>query len=87
MDRPVELQTPDTVTSVPLVIAVSGHRDLVDAEVPDIERLVHEFLQMIQVNCGTTPVAVLSPLAEGAGQLVAKGSQIAQQASCHPEKR
>jgi len=72
MDQPVVLQSPDTVTPVPLVIAVSGHRDLVDAEVPDIERLVHEFLQMIQVNCGTTPVAVLSPLAEGAGQLVAK---------------
>jgi len=72
MDQCAVKPTPDTVTPVPLVIAVSGHRDLVEAEVPQIEQLVREFLEMISANCGSTPVAVLLPLAEGAGQLVAK---------------
>ncbi|MDH3578600.1 MAG: hypothetical protein OEO71_12380 [Gammaproteobacteria bacterium] len=71
MDRPVVQEMTDTVIPVPLVIAVSGHRNLVAAEIPEIERLVREFLETIRGNSGETPVAVLTPLAEGAGQLVA----------------
>ena len=72
MDRPVVQEMADTVMPVPLVIAVSGHRNLVAMEIPEIARLVREFLETIRANSGETPIAVLTPLAEGAGQLVAK---------------
>lgn len=72
MDRPIVQEIGDTVIPVPLVIAVSGHRNLVAVEVPEIERLTREFLESTRANAGATPVAVLTPLAEGSGQLVAR---------------
>jgi hypothetical protein len=72
MDRPLGQEMGDTVMPVPLVIAVSGHRNLVPTEIPEIERTVRRFLEYICSNAGETPVAVLTPLAEGAGQLAAR---------------
>ncbi len=72
MDQRVMQEMADTVTPVPLVVAVTGHRDLVAAEIPELQRLTREFLQATRANFGDTPVVVLTPLAEGAGQLVAK---------------
>ncbi len=37
MDRPLVQEIDDTVLPVPLVIAVSGHRNPVAAEIPEIE--------------------------------------------------
>lgn len=72
MEEHVLKKMADTVTPVPLVVAVTGHRDLVASEIPELQRLAREFLQTTRDNCGDTPVVVLTPLAEGAGQLVAK---------------
>src|SRR5512139_2610162 len=58
--------------AVPLVVAVSGHRDLLPAEIPDIRRLVREFLIQLRDTCPDRIVAVMSALAEGADRLVAE---------------
>lgn len=74
MDRPLVQEMADTVIPVPLVIAVSGHRNLVAAEIPEKRRLTREFLETTRAHSGATPApaAVLTPLAEGSGQLVAR---------------
>ncbi len=55
----------DTVIPLPLVIAVSDRRRFVAAGIAEIERLTREFLESTRANAGATPVAVLTPLAEG----------------------
>jgi hypothetical protein len=54
------------------VIAVSGHRNLVAAEIPELKRLTREFLETTRANSGATPTAILTPLSEGSGQHVAR---------------
>jgi hypothetical protein len=58
--------------AVPLVVAVSGHRDLVPSEVPRIRQLVREFLLELKDTCPDRIIAVMSALAEGADRLVAE---------------
>jgi len=58
-------------SAVPLVVAVTGHRDLVPAEVPRIRERVREFLGQLRDNYADRGVAVMSSLAEGADRLVA----------------
>jgi len=58
--------------AVPLVVAVSGHRDLLPAEMPRIRQLVREFLCELRDTCPDRVVAVMSALAEGADRLVAQ---------------
>jgi hypothetical protein len=57
---------------VPLVVAVSGHRDLLPAEMPHLRRRVSEFLCELRDTCPDRIVAVMSGLAEGADRLVAE---------------
>ena len=68
MDRPPAEEIDDSVIPVPLVIAVSGHRNLVATEIPELKRLTREFLETTRANSGATPAAVLTPLADGSGQ-------------------
>jgi hypothetical protein len=56
---------------VPLVIGVTGHRDLVPGEVPQLRRRVREFLAALRARHPDQPLVVMSPLAEGADRLVA----------------
>lgn len=58
--------------AIPLVIAVTGHRDLVPAEVPGIREQVRAMLQMMQQRYPHRRLRVMSPLAEGADRLVAE---------------
>lgn len=57
--------------SVPLVVAVTGHRDLLSAEVPHIRQRVRELLCQLRDAYPDRSVAVMSALAEGADRLVA----------------
>jgi len=57
---------------VPLSIGVTGHRDLVPDELPAIRGRVTRFLLDLQEQFPDRPLRVLSPLAEGADQLVAE---------------
>jgi hypothetical protein len=58
--------------AVPLVVAVTGHRDLVPAEIPLIRQRVREFLSDLQHRYADRSVGVMNALAEGADQLVAE---------------
>ncbi len=61
-----------SVTSpVPLVIGVTGHRDLVAEEIPRIREMVRGFLRTMQARFPDLPLVVMSALAEGADRLVA----------------
>ncbi|MDH3719145.1 MAG: hypothetical protein OES79_13590, partial [Planctomycetota bacterium] len=58
--------------AIPLVIAVTGHRDLVAAEVPRIRERVRDLLESLSRRFPDRRLNVMSPLAEGADQLVAE---------------
>lgn len=58
--------------ALPLVIAVTGHRDLVPSEVPGIRDQVRTLLQRLQHLYPDRRLRVMSPLAEGADRLVAE---------------
>ena len=61
---------------LPLVIGVTGHRDLRDADVPRLEREVAAIIAGLRrdflSNDAETPIIILSALAEGADRLVAR---------------
>jgi len=58
--------------ALPLVIAVTGHRDLVADELPKISSEVRKFLTQLQEKYPHNRLKVMSPLAEGADMLVAE---------------
>lgn len=58
--------------AVPLIVAITGHRDLVDAELPEIRARVQTFLSELLREYPDRGVTVMSSLAEGADQLVAE---------------
>jgi len=58
--------------AVPLIVAVTGHRDLVAEEIPVIRERVSTFLTTLLNEYPDRGVSVMSPLAEGADQLVAE---------------
>ena len=60
------------VAPVPLVIGVTGHRDLVPEEEPVLEAAVERFLQDLAARFDGLPLRVMTPLAEGADRLVAR---------------
>ena len=61
---------------LPLVIGVTGHRDLRDEDVPRLEREVQSIIAQLRRGYlgdgAATPIIVLSALAEGADRLVAR---------------
>ena len=57
---------------VPLVVAVTGHRDLLPSEIPAIRGVVRRFLCSLRDAYPGRIVAVMSPLAEGADRIVAE---------------
>src|ERR1700720_2498100 len=61
---------------LPLVIGVTGHRDLRDADLPRLEQAVAAIIGGLRRDYlggdQETPIIVLSALAEGADRLVAK---------------
>ena len=67
------MSAPATADSaLPLVIAVTGHRDLVAAEVPAIRQKVDALLDDLARRYPDRRLSVMSSLAEGADQLVAE---------------
>lgn len=57
---------------VPLVIGVTGDRDLRIEDAPQLESAVHSVFDQLRIDAPNTPFVLLSQLAEGADQLVAK---------------
>jgi len=58
--------------AVPLIVAVTGHRDLVAREIPAIRDRIAKFLTDARTEYPDRGVSVMSSLAEGADQLVAE---------------
>ena len=56
----------------PLVVAVTGHRDIVPAEVASIQASTHAFFTDLRERFPELPIQLMSPLAEGAGRIVAQ---------------
>jgi hypothetical protein len=57
---------------VPVTIGVTGHRDLVEAEIEPIRERVRALFTSLQARFPDRPLLILSPLAEGADRLVAE---------------
>ena len=64
--------TPPAVEKIPLVIGVTGHRNLHPEEMELLQDQVRQLLRFLQQRYPDTPLLLLSPLAEGADRLVAK---------------
>jgi hypothetical protein len=57
---------------LPLIISVTGHRDLRPEDLPTLEGLVRTIVAETAARYPHSPLVVLSPLAEGADRLVAR---------------
>jgi hypothetical protein len=57
---------------LPIVIGVTGHRDLIKEDIPQLESSVRKIFQVLRDIYPKTPLHLLSPLAEGADRLVAR---------------
>lgn len=57
---------------VPLIVGVTGHRDLEPDQLDQLRARVREILTELKQTCPNTPLVVLSPLIDGADQLVAE---------------
>lgn len=68
--QPVSVAPRDN--ALPLVVAVTGHRDLVPAEVPGLRERVRDLLEDLAARYPDRRLSVMSPLAEGADRLVAE---------------
>jgi hypothetical protein len=69
MDTPATTTTPGPL---PLVLGVTGHRDLRDGDRPALEKLVRDVFLELRQRHPATPLLLLSSLAEGADRLVAR---------------
>jgi hypothetical protein len=61
-----------TINRIPLVVGVTGHRDLRAEDIPLLEAKVREILTGLQTRYPQTPLTVLTSLAEGADRLAAR---------------
>lgn len=59
-------------SSIPLIIGVSGHRDISNDDIGKCREKTRSILNYFLKSYPSTPIIVLSPLAEGADRLVAE---------------
>jgi hypothetical protein len=59
-------------TKIPLVIGVTGHRDLIEGQTEKLKMVVDGIFKELKNKCPNTPFIILSALAEGADLLVAE---------------
>ncbi len=59
-------------SALPLIVAVTGHRDLLASEIPNIRAPVKDLLVWLTDQYPDRRLCVMSPLAEGADRLVAE---------------
>lgn len=57
---------------IPLVFGVSGHRDLVPADLPKLQEQLRDIFARLRAAYPATPFKLLTPLAEGADRLAAE---------------
>ena len=62
----------DKISSIPIVIGVTGHRDLRDDDIPQLRGIVHNELAKLQADYPHSPFVMLNSLAAGADMLCAQ---------------
>ena len=67
------------LAAIPLVVGITGHRDLRPEDVPALECRLREIFLELERSYPHTPIVLLSPLAEGADRL---GARIALETGC-----
>ena len=72
MSNRVALERLEKLGPLPLVVGITGHRDLCDEDVGPLEDQVRSLLQETQRCYPHTPLLLLSSLAEGAERLAAR---------------
>src|SRR5215469_1464989 len=60
--------------AIPLLVGVTGHRDVAASHVDAARDLVTQRLRQLMRDYPHTPIVVLSPLAEGADRIVAEAA-------------
>jgi hypothetical protein len=65
-------QPMSTLPSTALVVGVTGHRSLRPSDLPILEQQVRDVLRNLQTRYPRLPLVVVSPLAAGSDQLVAR---------------
>src|SRR5436190_9858114 len=65
--------------AIPLVVGITGHRDLRPEDVPALACRLREIFLELECSYPHTPIVLLSPLAEGADRL---GARIALETGC-----
>lgn len=62
----------ETLLTIPLVLGVTGHRDLLTEEIPAIKSSAKKLFLQLQETFPDLPILLISPLAEGADQVIAE---------------
>jgi hypothetical protein len=57
---------------IPIVIGVTGHRDLHSDQIPRLREIIREELEKLSAMCSHSPLVMLNSLAEGADQICAE---------------
>ncbi|SES81062.1 hypothetical protein SAMN05660297_00555 [Natronincola peptidivorans] len=70
MKKPIDFQLKDT--RIPIIVGMTGHRDLVEKDVPILETKIESILEGIQEKYQETPIYIMTALAEGADTLMAQ---------------
>ena len=63
---------PDETGRIPIVFGVTGHRDIPAADVLVLKKAVEKIFRNIAARFPASPLALISPLADGADRLVAE---------------
>ncbi|HXD30972.1 MAG TPA: hypothetical protein VN643_07645 [Pyrinomonadaceae bacterium] len=72
MSDSTEVDLTAQTSLIPIIIGVTGHRDLQPSDITPLEDRVKEIVTSLRDAHPATPLLVLSPLAEGADRLVAR---------------
>ena len=59
---------------IPLYIGITGHRDIRDEDKQRLKQLIKRIIEEKIAQCPNTPIAILTPLAEGADRLAANAA-------------
>ncbi|MEM7079490.1 MAG: hypothetical protein AAF513_12765 [Pseudomonadota bacterium] len=60
---------------VPLMVGVTGHRDLAEQDIDQVRQRIEAFLRELQTRYPNSPIMILSAVAEGADTLVVESAE------------
>lgn len=72
MSAHTKISNVEVAMTIPLIVGVTGHRDLIEDEIPIIKKMVRSFFLDLRESFPGLPLMLLSPLASGADQLAAE---------------